>query len=334
VTSPLGHSSVAVTRLGLGCASIGNLYAAIDDDTAAATVDAAWAAGVRFFDTAPHYGLGLSERRLGEALRGRPRHTFVVSTKVGRLLAPDPGGANRRDPAGFDVPADHRRVWDFSADGVRRSLADSLDRLGLDRVDLVLIHDPEDHVPVALRGAYPALHALRGEGVVGAIGVGSKNARALRTFATECDVDAVLVAGRYTLLDQTALDDLLPTCLDRGVSVINAGVFNSGILAVDAPRAGLPYEYATAPSDVVARARAIAAVCLRHGTPLPAAALWFGAGHPTVAAVLVGAASPEQVRRNARLLAAAPPPARLWDELVAEDLVRPDARPTYAAGFA
>jgi D-threo-aldose 1-dehydrogenase len=315
-----------MTRLGLGCAPLGNLYSAIDAETAAATVDAAWAVGIRYFDTAPHYGLGLSERRLGAALRGLPRDAYTISTKVGRLLVPDPAGVGHRDPAGFDVPADHRRVWAFDAEGVRRSLADSLDRLGLGRVDLVLIHDPEDHAEVALREAYPVLHGMRAEGTVGAIGVGSKDWRVLHRFVVECELDAVLLAGRYTLLDQSALDELLPACVRRGVSVVNAGVFNSGILAVDAPHAGLPYEYGPAPSDVVDRAVAIAAVCGRHGTSLPAAALSFAAAHPAVAAVLIGAASPAEVRRNAGLLAAAPPPAALWDELVAEGLMPAAAR--------
>jgi D-threo-aldose 1-dehydrogenase len=326
MTARLGRSSVAVTRLGLGCAPIGNLYTAIDDETAAATIDAAWDAGIRFFDTAPHYGLGLAERRLGRALRDRPRHDYVVSTKVGRRLEPNPTGSGRRDSEGFDVPAGHRRVWDFSADGVRRTLDDSLNRLGLDRVDLVLIHDAEDHRDVAIREAYPALHRLRSEGAIGAVGAGSKDWRVLHALVTECELDAVLVAGRYTLLDQSALDELLPTCAKGGVSVLNAGVFNSGILAVESPHAGLPYEYSVAPPEVVRRARAIAATCARHATTLPGAALWFAGTHPAVASVIVGAASPQQIRRNCALAAARPPEA-LWDELIAEGCLRPDARP-------
>ncbi|MFI5890200.1 aldo/keto reductase [Actinoplanes sp. NPDC051513] len=322
-----------LSRAGLGCAQLGNLYTAIDDATAEATVAAAWDAGVRYFDTAPHYGLGLSERRLGAALRGRPRDTFVVSTKVGRLLEPSPATAASLDSAGFVVPATHRRVWDFSAEGVLRSLTESLDRLGLNRVDLVLIHDPEDHAKEALESAYPALHALRDEGVVRAIGVGSIRAEILDQFAAETDVDAVLVAGRYTLLEQPALDSLLPACERRGISVLNAGVFNSGLLAVDRPHAGLPYDYVDAPSAVVAKAQAIAEVCARHGVSLPGAALAFAAAHPAIASIIVGTQTPEQARRNFGLAAAPPPPGDLWAELVAKGLLREDAPvPSGAAG--
>ncbi|WP_211268722.1 aldo/keto reductase [Actinoplanes subtropicus] len=314
-----------MTRFGLGCAQLGNLYSAISDETAFATVEAAWGAGVRFFDTAPHYGLGLSERRLGAALRGRPRDSYTISTKVGRLLVPSPDTAGEQDSAGFVVPATHRREWDFSRDGVLRSLADSLDRLGLDRIDLLLIHDPEDHAPAALDEAYPALHALRAEGVVRAIGVGSTQAAVLDRFVSDTDIDAVLVAGRYTLLEQPALDSLLPACLRRGVSVLNGGVFNSGLLAVDQPHAGLPYEYGDAPDAIVTRARAIATVCARHGVSLPRAALAFAGAHPAVASVVIGAQNPDQAKRNFELAADPPPPAGLWADLIESGLLRPDA---------
>ncbi|MFC4044226.1 aldo/keto reductase [Dactylosporangium siamense] len=301
-------------RLGLGCAQLGNLYHEIDDDRARATVDAAWDAGVRYFDTAPHYGLGLSERRLGEALRERRRDQYTISTKVGRLLVGDPSYAGGMDTEGFVVPATHRRVWDFSRDGIRRSLEASLARLGLDRVDVALLHDPEEHAEVALRTGFPALAELREEGLVGAIGAGSKDAAILTRLVTECTPDVVMVAGRFTLLEQPALDTLLPTCAAAGVEVVNVGVFNSGLLAVDDPGADLPYEYGAAPAALVAKARAIAGVCDRHGTTLPAAALAFAAGHPAVTAVAGGADSPEQVRRNAAL-AIAPPPGSLWPAL-------------------
>jgi D-threo-aldose 1-dehydrogenase len=320
----LGQSDVEVTPLGLGCAPLGNLYVEIGDEQAAATVDAAWDAGLRFFDTAPHYGLGLSERRLGAALRGRHRDQYVVSTKVGRLLVPNPAGAGQRDDDIFEVPGDLRREWDFSAGGVLRSFEQSLDRLGLDRVDVLFIHDPEGHADTAIREAYPAVHELRRQGVVGAIGVGSCDWRVIHRFVTETELDTVMLAGRYTLLEQPALDALLPECVRRGVSVLNVGVFNSGLLAIDRPHEGLRYEYGQVPPDVLARAQAIAAVCARHRTPLPAAALAFAAAHPAVAAVVPGAQSPEQVRRNVAL-AAAPPPADLWAELLAEGLLRPDA---------
>jgi D-threo-aldose 1-dehydrogenase len=308
---------------GLGCASLGNLYTAVSDSVAAATVAAAWECGVRYFDTAPHYGLGLSERRLGAALRGLPRDAYEVSTKVGRLLVPTPDRAGERDPDLFVVPATHRRVWDFSAEGMLRSLTGSLDRLGLDRVDLVLIHDPEGHTAAALGEAYPALHRLRAEGVVRAIGVGSKDAGVLSRFVTETDIDTVMVAGRYTLLEQPALDSLLPLCLDRGVSVHNAAVFNSGLLAADHPDQNLTYEYSAAPAPVVARARAISEICRRHGSSLPAAALAFAGAHPAVAKVVVGTQTPAQARQN--FGSHAEPPPALWADLVAQGLLRPDA---------
>jgi len=308
-----------LTRLGLGCAQLGNLYHAIDDERAQSIVEAAWDAGVRFFDTAPHYGLGLSERRLGLALRGRPRDGYAVSTKVGRLLDPvDAAGV--RDPDIFDVPRTHRRVWDFSRDGVRRSLSESLDRLGLDHVDVALLHDAEGHADTAIAQAYPALLELRDEGVVGAVGAGSGNVPFLHRFVVECRPDVVLIAGRYTLLEQPAAAELLPACVAAGVSVLTAGVFNSGLLAVEKPHRGLPYEYGPAPATLVARAAALAEVCGRHGTSLPAAALAFAGAHPSVAAVVVGADSPEQVRRNADL-AAKPPPDDLWPALRAEGLL-------------
>ncbi len=307
--------------MGLGCAQLGNLYTAIDDTVAAGTVAAAWDTGIRYFDTAPHYGLGLSERRLGAALAGRPRSAFTVSTKVGRLLVPRASGGEP-DPEGFVVPADHRRVWDFSADGVRRSLAGSLDRLQLDRVDLVLLHDPEGHDRPALDEAYPALHELRDQGVVRAIGVGSKQTAVLTRFARDTDIDAVMVAGRYTLLEQPALDTLLPTAQKHGVDVLNAGVFNSGLLATATPHPDSRYEYTPAPPSLTRRAEAIAAVCTRHGTSLPAAAIAFAGAHPAVTTVVLGAQTPAQVHRNAAL---APPPPALWPDLVAAGLLRADA---------
>jgi len=327
-TAALGRTAVAVTAFGFGTAPLGNLFEAISDESAAATVDAAWAAGVRYFDTAPHYGLGLAERRLGAALGDRPRADYVLSTKVGRVLVDNPDGAARSDlDNGFDVTAATRRVWDFSAEGVRRSLADSLERLGLDRVDVALIHDPEESGDPgsALVKAYPAVEELRAQGVVGAIGVGSKQRQVLTRFVTETDIDTVMVAGRYTLLEQPALDDLLPACEQRGVSVLNVGVFNSGLLAVDRPDATSPYEYGAVPPAVLDRARRIAAVCGRHGVSLPHAALAFAAAHPAVTSVVVGAAQPEHVTRNAELMAGAPPPADLWRELVTEGLLRADA---------
>jgi D-threo-aldose 1-dehydrogenase len=316
---------IALTPLGFGGAPLGNLYAPLPDADAAGAVDAAWDCGVRFFDTAPHYGLGLSERRLGAALRPRPREEYVLSTKIGRILEPlaEPGG-DFDAAGGFAVPVTHRRVWDFSRDGVRRSLAESLERLDLDRVDIVFIHDPDDHRREAFEEAYPALEELRAEGVVRAIGAGMNQSAMLADFARETDVDVLLLAGRYTLLEQGALDDLLPVCEARGVAVVAAGVFNSGLLARDRPPEDATYDYAPAPAELIERARAIAVVCERHGVSLPAAALAFPGRHPAVACVLVGARAGGEVERNAGLLAA-PVPDELWQELKAEGLLRADA---------
>jgi D-threo-aldose 1-dehydrogenase len=312
-----------LTELSLGCAQLGNLHRAMDALTADATVDAAWASGVRYFDTAPHYGLGLSERRLGAALTTRPRAEYVLSTKVGRLLEPLPA-ARGQDDDGFAVPATHRRVWDFSRDGIRRSLEESLQRLGLDRVDVVYLHDPDDHFEQVLAAGYPALEELRGEGVVAAIGAGMNQAPMLAELAANTDVDLLMIAGRYTLLEQGALDDLLPVCERRGVGVIVAGVFNSGLLAREHPSEDATYDYARPPADVLDRAGRIADTCERHGTTLPVAAVAFPLAHPAVVSVCVGARSPEQARRNARLLAAEIPQA-LWDDLREEGLLHAGA---------
>ncbi|MER5387882.1 aldo/keto reductase [Saccharopolyspora sp. NPDC002686] len=316
----LGGSDVEVSPLGFGGAVIGNLYRAVDEETALGAVDAAWDAGIRYFDTAPHYGLGLAERRLGTALAGRPRSELVVSTKVGRLLVPSPRTANTRDPAGFDVPADRERVWDFSADGVRRSLETSLRRLGLDRVDLVLIHDPDDHWAQAVDEAYPALHELRTQGVVGAIGVGMNQWRMLERFATETDVDAVMLAGRYTLLEQSAAGTMLPTCLRRNVSVLAAGVFNGGVLATDELGPEAMFDYAPASPELRAKVARIADVVHRHGASLPQVAMAFTRAHPAVASVVVGARSAGEVHRNAALFDR-PVPSEVWAELVEAGLL-------------
>jgi D-threo-aldose 1-dehydrogenase len=323
-TATLGASAVRVTALGFGGAPIGSLYQAVDEAVAVGAVTAALQAGVRFFDTAPHYGLGLSERRLGRALAAWPRSELVVSTKVGRVLVPDPDGASRRDREGFAVPATHRRVWDFSRAGVLRSLEASLERLGLDRVDVALLHDPDHHWRQAVEEAYPVLHELRAQGAVGAIGAGMNQWQMLADLVRHTDVDVVLLAGRYTLLDQSALDGLLPLCAARGVSVVIGGVFNSGLLATAAPRPDATYDYAPGPAEVVERARRIAAVCGRHGVALPQAALAFPTAHPAVASVLVGMRSEAEVAENTAL-AARPTPAGLWEELVAQGLLRPDA---------
>ncbi|MET7686812.1 aldo/keto reductase [Streptomyces sp. NPDC005483] len=307
----LGSSGVPVSGLGFGGAVIGNLFTEVTDEQAHEAVDTAWRSGVRYFDTAPHYGLGLAEQRLGEALRERPRAEYTISTKVGRRLEPSTDGGD--DLAnGFAVPATRRRVWDFSADGVRRTLEASLERLGLDHVDVVYLHDPDDHAEAAFREGYPALEKLRAEGVVRAIGAGMNQAEMLTRFVRETDVDVVLCAGRYTLLDQSALTELLPAAVERGVSVVIGGAFNSGLLAD--PRPGATYNYAQSPGDLLDRALRMREIAERHGISLRAAALAFCAAHPAVASVLVGARSAAEVRDAAEQFATPVPPA-YWQEL-------------------
>jgi len=301
-----------LSRLGFGAAAIGNLFTAVDDATARAAVDEAWECGIRYFDTAPHYGLGLSERRLGEALRERPRAEFVLSTKVGRILEPVDGPATASDSEGFVVPATSVRRWDFSADGIARSIEDSLGRLGLDRIDIAYLHDPDNHLDQALGEAYPALEKLRGEGVVGAIGVGMNQTAIPTRFVTETDIDVVLLAGRYTLLDQSGARDLLPAAQERGVTVVLGGVFNSGLLAN--PRTAATYNYEPASAELVRRALDIEAVCEEHGVPLRAAALQFGFTHPTVASALVGIRDAEQAR-DCAAMAGVTVPETLWQAL-------------------
>ncbi|WP_078852198.1 aldo/keto reductase [Streptomyces sp. NRRL B-3229] len=308
---PLGRSGVTVSRLGLGTSPLGGLFSAVDDDQAAATLDAAWSAGVRYFDTAPHYGAGLAERRLGHFLTasGLPRTEYTVSTKVGRLLVP--GDSAPGDEA-FDVDEGLVRVRDYSADGVYRSLADSLERSGLDAFDIVLIHDPDDHWEEAVRGAYPALARLRSEGGVRAIGAGMNQTAMLTRFVRETDLDCVLVAGRYSLLDRTAAEELLPLCAEREVGVLVGGVFNSGVLAAPAP--GATFDYAPAPETVLRRARALAERCAAHGVPLAAAALQFPYRHPAVTSVVLGARTAREIAENVDH-ARREIPQKLWDEL-------------------
>jgi aryl-alcohol dehydrogenase-like predicted oxidoreductase len=306
---PLGRSGVRVDRVGLGTAPLAGLFTAVDEEQAAATLEAAWRSGVRCFDTAPHYGAGLAEERLGRFLAGRPREEYVVSTKVGRLLVP---GASATGDEGFQTDRGLVRVRDYSGAGVRRSLEESLRRSGLDAFDVVLVHDPDDHWEQAVSEAYPALARLRDEGVVRAIGVGMNQTRMLTRFVAETDLDCVLVAGRYSLLDRSAEHELLPLCAARGVGVLVGGVFNSGVLAD--PRPGATYDYATAPESVLRRVRSLADRCAAHGVPLAAAALRFPLRHSAVTGVVVGARSADEVRQNAAH-AALDIPAALWSEL-------------------
>jgi D-threo-aldose 1-dehydrogenase len=288
-------------RLGLGTAPLAGLYKAVGEDAARAVVERAWELGVRYFDTAPYYGSGSAERRLGAALRERPRDAFVVSTKVGRLLRPGESGWHGAPPL--------EAYFDFSYDAALRSLEESLERLGLDRVDVALVHDPDDHHDEALAGSYRALARLREEGVVRAIGFGMNQTKMLCRFAREVDPDCFLVAGRYTLLDRSAADELLPLCEQRGIAVIAGGVFNSGILA-----GGDTYDYAPASTAVLERAAELREICARRDVPLAAAAAQFPLRHPAVTSVLVGCRAAGEVEEDARLLEL-DVPDELWSEL-------------------
>ncbi|MEY2397287.1 MAG: D-threo-aldose 1-dehydrogenase [Actinomycetota bacterium] len=312
-----------VSRLSLGCAPLGNLYRGVDPADARATVVAALDAGVTLFDTAPLYGVGLSETRLGEVLRTVPRDRFRVATKVGRLLEPNPPGAPKEASIFEDTPAFHP-VFDFSADGVHRSLEASLTRLGLDRVDIVHVHDPDDHLDQAIDEAFPALRRWRDEGVVGAIGAGMNFAEPLTRIVREADIDCVLLAGQYTMLNQNGLTELLPLCEQTATAVIAAAVFNTGVLAD--PIDGATYAYAPASPAVLERARRMQAVCARYDVALNAAAIQFALGHPAVATVLVGMRSPAEVAANNAAFDQ-PIPTELWTELKAERLL-PDEVPT------
>ncbi|MGQ4387995.1 aldo/keto reductase [Streptomyces sp. SAS_270] len=314
------NTSVELTELGFGASGIGNLYRVTSARDAEAAVETAWEAGIRSFDTAPHYGLGLSEQRLGAALRGRPREAYVVSSKVGRLLVPNerPRGV---DDEGFVVRDDLRRQWDFSRDGVLRSIEGTLERMGLDRLDVVYLHDPDDHWRQAAEEAMPALADLRDQGVIGAIGAGMNQTAMLARFLRETAADIVMLAGRYTLLDQSALDDVLPAAQETGKNVVAVGVFNSGLLSLDRPAEGMKYDYEDAPPDLVARALAIAEICEAHGTTLPAAAIAFPHTHRTIINVTLGMRNPEQVGRNVELHHQHIP-EDVWDDLRAQGLIR------------
>jgi D-threo-aldose 1-dehydrogenase len=312
--------AISLTRLGYGAASIGNHRKKLSDADADRILEAAWASGIRYFDTAPHYGLGLSERRLGRFLAGRPRDQYVLSTKVGRLLQPDPDGAGRLDDEDFVVPATYRRVWDFSAAGVRRSVEESLDRLGLDRVDVLYLHDPERwDLQRGLADGLPALTGIRDEGLTTAIGVGSMQSSTLIAAARTGAADLLMVAGRYTLADQAGAAELLNACRDNGVGIVAAAVFNGGLLAGPVTGAST-FDYEPAPAAVVARVRRIEAVCADFSVPLRAAALQYPLREPAVRSIVVGAISPEQVRQNVADMARDIPP-QLWERLRAEGLV-------------
>lgn len=313
---------VRLTEVGFGAAQLGNLGRETTDADASSAVNAAWDAGIRYFDTAPHYGLGLSERRLGEALAARPRDEFVVSTKVGRALIPNHPPFAQDE--GFAVAASHRRVFDFSRDAILRSVDESLGRLGLDRIDILYLHDPDEHWDTASTSGVSALVELRDQGVVRAIGAGMVQSAMLAEFVRRCDVDVMMLAGRYTLLEQGALDDLLPMAAARGIAVVAAAIYNSGLLSRARPAADVTYDYLPAPAESIARANAIADVCERHGVSLPEAALAFPLRHPVVASVVVGMRDAAQVVSAAERANVLIPEA-LWRDLAARDLIRSEA---------
>lgn len=328
-TRALGRSGIVVSALGFGGAPLGDLYGVLDDDGAIAAVAAAAGAGITLFDTAPLYGRGLSEHRIGTALRRRPRASFVLSTKVGRVYVPAPAGV--RDRGGYVGGLPFEGRFDYSRDGCLRSLEQSLLRLGMASVDIALVHDldPWAHgdaldsrVREVLDGAWRALVEMRAQGVVRAIGLGVNDAAVCARFAREADVDCVMLAGRYSLLEQPALA-FLDLARERGIGVMLGGVFNSGILATG-PRPGAKYDYRDAPPDVLARVGRIETVCRAHGVALAHAAVQFPLGHPAVSSVVLGAVTPGEVARNLDAFAR-PVPATLWRGLVAEGLLSADA---------
>jgi len=328
-----GGSPLEFTELGFGTALLGNLYRAISDDEASAILERAWAGGVRYFDTAPLYGLGLSERRLGTLLRGKPREEYVLSTKAGRLLAAcDPAERTGIDKW-FEVPS-RREVYDYSHDGIMRSLEFSLERLGANRVDILLVHDIDfrnqgskakldAQIERFLASGYRAMESLRDQGVVKAIGAGVNEWEVCQTLAERGDFDLFLLAGRYTLLEQEALESFLPLCETRGIGIVIGGPYNSGILA-SGPKPGAFYDYEPAPDTIVERVRRIAEVCNSHGIALVDAAFRFPLLHPCTVSVIPGGQRVEEIERNLRAAQAFVPSA-LWSDLKAEGLMRPDA---------
>lgn len=316
-------SILADHPLAFGAATVGNLYRELSDEQATATLEAVWDAGVRHFDTAPHYGIGLSERRLGAFLRSKPRDEFVLSTKVGRVLEPL-GAVDGDDMAhDFAVPRTHERRYDASTAGVRRSLDESLERLGLDRVDIVYLHDPDafpEGERTALDAGLPAIAALRDEGLVTAVGIGSKSLSALEAAASSGLVDVLMVSSRITLLDHSAAVRVLPASEQHGVEAIAVSIFNSGMLAKPRPASGARYDYGSADAALVERAHRIADVCEAHGVDLPTAAIAFPLQLPGVVARAVSASNAAQAAQTAARAATAVPDA-LWRELSEVGLV-------------
>ncbi len=326
---PLGRSGLKVTTLGFGGAPLGDLYAHIVEASAVATVETALASGINLVDTSPLYGHGLSEHRIGAALRRSGRKDVVISTKIGRVAEPFAGRGNG---SGYLGGLPHGMRFDYSYDGAMRSLEQSALRLGVDRIDVVLIHDVdvwthgkdaiEERFAQAMDGAYRALDKLRAAGAVKAIGVGVNEAEMCERFARAGDFDTMLLAGRYSLLEQPGLASFMPLAQAKGIDLMLGGVFNSGILATG-PIAGAKYNYQPASPQILARVAAIEAVCARHGVPLRRAALQFPLGHPAVASLVMGAVKPDEVADQVTELSA-PIPTALWTELKAEGLLGAD----------
>lgn len=329
----LGNGGLDFTELGFGSAPLGNLYRAIDEQEAHATLEAAWDCGARYFDTAPLYGLGLAETRINHFLRDRRRNDFLLSTKVGRRLKVVPPAARTGIGKFFDTPS-RREMYDYTYDGVMRSFEDSLERLGLDRVDILFVHDldifthgsrPESdrRIDQFMASGYDAMVELRDAGVIRAFGGGINEWPVCQRLAERGDFDLFLLAGRYTLLEQEALETFLPLCEARGIGIVLGGPYNSGILATG-PTDSARYNYDVAPEPIREQVRRIAAVCRDHDTPLIAAALQFPLHHPAVVSVIPGGQSAAEVRANANLLDIIVPD-ELWAALKAEELMRRDA---------
>ena len=321
----VGRTSLTVPRVGIGTAPLGNMFEAHSDKHADAVLAFAVTQGLRYFDTAPLYGHGLAEQRVGRAVARLPRDEIFVSTKVGRLLRADAPRDESQfyhgEPFYKDVPP-VGPVWDFTYDGIMTSVEESFVRTGLDRFDVLLLHDPDDHFEAASTTGFRALAKLREDGTARAIGAGMNQAPMLARLVEACDLDVLLVAGRYTLLDQVAMDELLPLCEQRTVSIVVGGVFNSGILIDPVP--GVRYNYLPADSAVMARAEGIKAVCDRYDVPLPAAALQFPFAHPRVCTVLLGIRSIDELDKDLLWLDV-PIPDELWAELKSKGLLREDA---------
>ena len=329
----LGNGGLTVTELGFGTAPLGNLYRAIPDDDAHAVLQAAWDAGIRYFDTAPQYGYGLAETRLNRFLRGKPRGDYVLSTKVGRLLRATTEETRAGQGKFFEVPA-RAEVFDYSYDGVMRSLEFSLERLGVNRVDILFAHDLDvftqgsaaalqAKLDELMAGGYRALRALRDQGVIRAFGAGVNEWQSCQWMAERGDFDLFLLAGRYTLLEQEALESFLPLCTDRGIGIVLGGPYNSGVLATG-PKPGAFYNYNPAPPEILTRVAKIEAICARHGVRMVDAAFQFPLRHPAVVSVIPGGQGLGEMASNLAAARAVIPPA-LWADLKAEGLMRPDA---------